>query len=196
MGAWIGATVIWAANFAEHVFAVEPTPISCCHLLANLNVNPGSVSRRVTVISGALHNESGSVLIPNRMEGANNRLWNGPARPRMARVPAVTIEMLLLRYPRLRRTAFVKLDAEGHELVLVPAMRSFFQTQKPVLFLSLHPIYIGDRLVRKVVKVLQEVFPYLYEADMKTPFDTGRFTFFGKPADHYGTDLLATWGAL
>ncbi|CAE7898549.1 unnamed protein product, partial [Symbiodinium necroappetens] len=196
VGAWVGATVIWEANVAEHVFAIEPTPVSGCQLLANLNVNPPRVSRRVTLIRGALHNETGSVVILNRREDSNNRIYAGPARPLMTSVPSFTIEALLLKYPRLRRVSFIKIDTEGHERVLVPAMRSFLKKQKPVVLVSLHPIYIGDRLVRRVVNALNEIFPYIYDSDMKTPFNIRRFTFFGSPEDHYGTELLGTWHPL
>ncbi|CAE7265680.1 unnamed protein product [Symbiodinium sp. CCMP2592] len=196
VGAWVGATAIWEANVAEHVFAVEPTPVSGCQLLANLNVNPPRVSRRVTLIRGALHNETGSVVILNRKEDSNNRIYAGPARPLMTSVPSFTIEALLLKYPRLRRVSFIKIDTEGHERVLIPAMRSFLKKQKPVVLVSLHPIYIGDRLVRRVVNALKEIFPYLYDSDMKTPFNIRRFTFFGSPEDHYGTELLGTWHPL
>ena len=119
VGAWVGATVIWEANVAEHVFAIEPTPVSGCQLLANLNVNPPRVSRRVTLIRGALHNETGSVVILNRKEDSNNRIYAGPARPLMTSVPSFTIEALLLKYPRLRRVSFIKIDTEGHERVLI-----------------------------------------------------------------------------
>ncbi|CAE7300274.1 unnamed protein product [Symbiodinium natans] len=196
VGAWIGVTAIWEANIAEHVFAVEPTPTSVCELRANLNVNPARVSRRVTIIHGALHNESGSIMILNRGPHADNRPYYGPSRPLLARVPAFTIETLLLQYPRLREVSFVKIDVEGHELALVPAMRFFFKEYKPVVFLSLHPKFIGDRLVRRVATAMRGIFPYLYEADMKTPFNTRRFTFFGSVEDHFGTDLLATWHPL
>lgn len=65
--------------------------------------------------------------------------------------------------PGIREVSFVKIDTEGHEEVIVPALESFFRQKRPTVLVSLHPMFLGHRRVQKVVQLLQRIFPYLYE---------------------------------
>lgn len=58
-----GPTVLWSANFAKHVFAVEPAPTAYCQLVANLNSNPLFISSRVSAVHAALHRSQGQTLV-------------------------------------------------------------------------------------------------------------------------------------
>merc|ERR1719359_2769152 len=106
-------------------------------------------------------------------------------------VRAVTIGTLLTEYPMLRETGFVKIDTEGYERVIVPALANFFKATKPVAYVSLHPMFISHSQVQAVVDELKSTFPYLYEVDMKTPFNTQRSAY--THGDHGGADVLCTW---
>eukprot|EP00746_Dinoflagellata_sp_MGD_P037624 gnl/MRDRNA2_/MRDRNA2_19040_c0_seq2.p2 gnl/MRDRNA2_/MRDRNA2_19040_c0~~gnl/MRDRNA2_/MRDRNA2_19040_c0_seq2.p2 ORF type:complete len:148 (+),score=27.87 gnl/MRDRNA2_/MRDRNA2_19040_c0_seq2:36-446(+) len=109
-------------------------------------------------------------------------------------VRGVSIATLRADYPILEDTSFVKVDVEGYERVLISALASFFLEKKPVVFVSLHPKFIGHEAVQNVVDALKGIFPYLYEADLKTPFDTSRKSY--EYNEHAGADIIGTWTVL
>ncbi|CAK9013273.1 Aminopeptidase YwaD (Arginyl aminopeptidase) (BSAP) (Leucyl aminopeptidase) [Durusdinium trenchii] len=166
IGAWIGPTVLWSANFAKHVFAVEPAPTAYCQLVANLNSNPLFISNRVSAVHAALHRSNMEMQIENSGD-SEDKLHLGPPRPRRHRrhrrklghVKARTIEDLQDEMPGIREVSFVKIDTEGHEEVIVPALESFFRQKRPTVLVSLHPMFLGHRRVQKVVQLLQRIFP-------------------------------------
>ena len=55
-------------------------------------------------------------------------------------VRALTIDTLVKEYPVLRQVLFVKIDTEGYEGVIVPAMENFLREHRPVVLVSLHPL--------------------------------------------------------
>merc|ERR1711869_186667 len=83
-------------------------------------------------------------------------------------VRGISIATLRADHPILEDIGFVKIDVEGYEQVLISAMASFLREKKPVTLISLHPKLIGHEAVQSVVDVLNGIFPYLYETDMKT----------------------------
>merc|ERR1719265_3148113 len=82
-------------------------------------------------------------------------------------VRALSIQTLRKFQPVLERTDFVKIDTEGYERVIVPALQGFFKEQKPIAFVSLYPMFISHEQVQQTVDKLRETFPYLYEVDMQ-----------------------------
>ncbi|CAK9013598.1 Aminopeptidase YwaD (Arginyl aminopeptidase) (BSAP) (Leucyl aminopeptidase) [Durusdinium trenchii] len=98
---------------------------------------------------------------------SEDKLHLGPPRPRRHRrhrrklghVKARTIEDLQDEMPGIREVSFVKIDTEGHEEVIVPALESFFRQKRPTVLVSLHPMFLGHRRVQKVVQLLQRIFP-------------------------------------
>merc|ERR1719245_2421497 len=109
-------------------------------------------------------------------------------------VQVVSINSLRKEYPELENTGFVKIDTEGYERIIVPALEKFLKEKKPVTFISLHEIFAGHEAIQSTVDKLSEIFPYLYEADMKTPFNAARDSY--TDGDHYGVDVLCTWEKL
>lgn len=186
IGAWIGPTALWEAQVARKVVALEPTRAAFAQLCRNLAANPG-VAGRVTALQAALDAEDRAVTISNRGDSMDRFLSE-------IRVRALSIRTLLAEHPELEETGFVKLDTEGYERVLVPALQGFFRAKRPALYISLHPMYISHAQVQGVVDKLAETFPYLYEADMTTQFSTKRSTY--ATGDHGGTDVVCTWEPL
>lgn len=186
VGAWIGPTVLWEAQVARAVVALEPTEVAFRALCASLAVNP-SLASRVAAVHAALDERDGTVRITNRGDSMDRFLSSISVR-------AVSIATLRLEQPVLEGIGFVKIDTEGYERVLVPALKAFFLEKRPVVYVSLHSMFISHDQVQSVVDTLKQTFPYLYEQDMRTPFNSRRSHYDG--GDHGGVDVLCTWAPL
>lgn len=190
IGAWIGPTCIWEAQLATMVVALEPTKSSFRQLAANINANP-SVNNKLVALNAAMDVQDGKVMISNR---GNSMDRIGVSGPRSIETVAVSISSLRGWYPQLEQTGFVKIDTEGYERVLVPALEDFFREKRPVVYVSLHPMFISHAHVQSTVDKLADIFPHLYEADMVTPFNTKRNAY--TRGDHGGADVLCVWQPL
>lgn len=186
VGGWIGLTALWSAHVAKKVFVLEPTQKAFGELEANLQLNT-EVRGKVVAINAGL--------------GASDRVANmtnnGDSMDKFTSlidIKVVSIASLRKEHPELDKTGFVKIDTEGYEKVIVPALKDFFKETKAAAYVSLHPVFIGHSDVQGVVDVLKDTFPYLYESDMKTPFNTSRSSY--GEGDHAGTDVVGVWEKL
>jgi len=203
VGCWIGLTAVWEGYVAGKVFALEPTPLAFSEMKRNLEANPG-ITGRVELINKAL----GAVDMDTEMTNNDNamdhlvideaaQIYSGPKIEHAQapqKVSIISINSLRKEHPELEKTGFVKIDTEGFERVIVPALEQFFKEKKPVAFISLHQQFVGREAVKAVVDKLAEIFPYLYEEDMVTPFNKDRASFMD--GDHGGADVLCTWEPL
>merc|ERR1712110_1123799 len=73
----------------------------------------------------------------------------------------MNLKDLVLQHPELRTTSFVKLDAEGSELVVIPALKEFLREVKPTLFVSLHPMFLRFPQLMSVIYNLEDMCPQL-----------------------------------
>jgi len=188
VGAWIGPTALWEGYIAKAVIALEPTPKAFGEFQANLKLNP-EVAGRVVAVNVALDAEDRIASMSNRGTSTDriNALVDVGVR-------AVSIGTLRKEHPELEEVGFVKIDTEGYERVLVPALQGFFAEKRPVVFVSLHPRRMSSAELQGVVDKLKVTFPYLYETDMTTPFNTSRSSYTYGP--HAGADILCTWAPL
>mmetsp|Transcript_148528 Transcript_148528/g.475469 ORF Transcript_148528/g.475469 Transcript_148528/m.475469 type:complete len:150 (-) Transcript_148528:573-1022(-) len=140
----------------------------------------------------AMNDKDGVVQISNRGDSMDQVVSSASAPGTdLIRTRSVSIGTLRKEHPELEGVGFVKIDTEGYERVIVPALRDFFIEKRPVALVSLHPMFISHSDVQGVVDVLKSTFPYLYEVDMRTPFLTNRTAY--TYGDHGGADVLCTW---
>lgn len=151
LGAWIGPTVLLAAPRVAQVVCAEPDPRAYAVLAANLALNPASAAKTVAlqVAAGAV---DGAVTLTSPGEGGGSqssvvRAGDGGARWTVEQVSFGT----LLGRAGLDGADFVKMDVEGAEYELVPAL-----TGRPTLFLATHPNFLVDR--RSLAKRLASSF--------------------------------------
>jgi FkbM family methyltransferase len=121
VGAWIGPTVLYAATYAERLVALEPDQAAMAALRANLALNP-AIEARVELLPAALTAEDGEVVLHtldagNSMSSVLN--WRGPAA---FTVPALSPATLLDRVLRSEQAIYVKMDVEGAEFSMLPAL--------------------------------------------------------------------------
>jgi FkbM family methyltransferase len=180
-GSWIGPTVLFAGQFASRVYSLEPDPLSFSTLNANVNLNPVVAARTnlyhecIAPKTGELE-FSGSGESNTRMSGtldtkflkAGTR-WMVNCRTLPQFLKDERVDMANLR--------LIKMDTEGTELWLLPALRPWLEGlgkgNKPAIWLSVHSPFWKDQdkpehpgKVQAAWDVLG-LFEYVYDQDLK-----------------------------
>jgi FkbM family methyltransferase len=140
LGAWIGPTVLLAAPSVARVVCVEPDPVAFATLTQNLELNPDTAAKTVAV-PAAVGPSDGATVLTSVGDGGDSN--SSVARPGDAgarwEVEQVSFSTLLARVG-LDAADFVKIDIEGAEYDLVPAM-----TERPTLYIAFHPNLLVDK---------------------------------------------------
>jgi FkbM family methyltransferase len=146
IGAWIGPTVLYGAQIAKHVYALEPDPVAYQELIKNININPGFASK-ITCIKAALEKKPGLTKLYKRSELGDSSSSVIPTRSEKdyCTVSATTIEGLTKNY-NIKDINFIKMDIEGGEYFIIPSISKYLQKNRPTLFLSLHPPFLQEAI--------------------------------------------------
>jgi FkbM family methyltransferase len=141
VGAWIGPTILYCAQKADHVYAIEPDPVAYQELTRNLQLNP-SVASKVTCINSALTTRSGTkrLYIREFMGDSSSSIIPTLSDKNFTKVNGITIDELNF----LKNITFIKMDIEAGEYLLIPAMREYLEKIRPTLYLSLHPQFLKE----------------------------------------------------
>jgi len=162
-GAWIGPTVLFAANFASRVWALEPDTMAAEMLVANFEISKNSEIRKKSRIfheciaekSGTLKiqglGQSGSRIRRDSIKKFEHEVsggieWNIPCRS----LPQ------FYKDEGMKNLRLVKMDVEGAELSVFPSLRNWLieldlnrseTGGKPAFWLSLHrPYWVSPEL--------------------------------------------------
>lgn len=137
IGAWIGPTVLHASLRSQQVFCLEPDRVAYMYLLANLKLNrlenvvpfnlavaaEGSLARMASP-RGKRGDSMSSLLLPDGNAGQDVVVAGWQQWLDLAGEPVFSS---------------IKMDIEGGEFELLPAMAEYLQYHRPALYLSLHP---------------------------------------------------------
>lgn len=180
VGAWVGPMTLFMSKLARRVYAIEPDPVAFSELLANLGANPGTMN--VIPINaalagtdtwaifggnGPLGNAESTLLVNNEIfiqEGGmlqedvenRTRLYR---QGQQTKVRCVCPDTLRGIYDGWVDVNFIKMDIEGGEIYLLPALRPFLLQQKPVLFISVHWLFLHKDDVQDLMQQLLLIFP-------------------------------------
>ena len=172
IGAWIGPTVLYAANIFSKVLAIEPDPIALERLEENLKVNN---FKNINVIKKALSNSNSKSKFGGNGELGNSEStllvsyddyssWGGH-RSKTEReldiieVETITIETLLLQQNIIPSyISLIKMDIEGGELILVPYLKNFLKEYKPVFYISLHYGFLKEEHIILIIDILFDIY--------------------------------------
>lgn len=156
LGAWVGPTTLYAAARGASVVAVEPDPVAFEQLRHNLGANP-DFAGRVEMLFGAAAAVGGEVRLGARREAgdsmasvllaASGTSWGAPA---------ITPLELSERVGRPERLV-VKMDIEGAEYDLLPALAPLLATPGCALVVSFHPELLGKDATLRMRKALSGV---------------------------------------
>lgn len=184
IGAWIGPLTLYAAQTAAHVYAFEPDPVAFRELEANLAANDGAAWHpRVTLHQCAVAPESGRATLLSRESGGDsgstlleidgNTAWE---------VETISLDEFVAAAKLDDQRLLIKIDIEGGEYSLVPAISHLLARLDCSVFLSLHPPFLLEslgpahnrlaavrrraRFVLSHLRVIRGLpFRYLYHAD-------------------------------
>jgi FkbM family methyltransferase len=139
IGAWVGPTTLFGAAHAAHVIAVEADPAALSQLRINLALNP-ALAGKVTLVDRAISAASADVRF-----GAGRKPGDSMSSALFAQTSATTWtspsvtpdELVKMIAPET--SLFIKLDIEGGEYALLPAMGPLISRADRGLLLSFHP---------------------------------------------------------
>jgi FkbM family methyltransferase len=165
IGAWIGPTSLPAAARGARVVAFEPDPVARAELLVNIELN--GLGDRITVYPCALASRTSvrNLTAWNELGDSMARISRSAAPGRSTQVQAVDVRSLLVDFDRAR---LVKIDIEGGEYALLPAMYRWLHRQRPDLMLSLHT-YQFDPWLRSLSPNVRRVARRTVAAMLRAP---------------------------
>jgi FkbM family methyltransferase len=142
LGAWIGPTALLAAATAGRVACVEPDSVARDELKRNLALNPDAAAK-TTVFPFAVAATDGTATLSSPGEAGESlsSIVGHFEGETASRVETVAIARFLEDEP----ADFLKIDIEGAEYELVPAMEATIRDRRPTLYLSTHPNLILDK---------------------------------------------------
>jgi FkbM family methyltransferase len=156
IGAWIGPTVLYSAQIAKKCIAFEPDPIAFPRLQENLNLNNTKTwSQNLIIYQKAVSSTSGHISLGNRHGGGDSMssvLFSDNAINWI--VEAVTLEDIINEHRKENEKIFLKIDIEGGEYELIPAIKDYLQDKRITAFISLHPQFLRRSLKKSVGKNL------------------------------------------
>lgn len=157
IGAFIGPTVIFASSRCKKVICFEPDPVAFGYLLTNIQRNN---IKNIQAYNLAV-TEKTSII---KMSSFGGNLGDSMTSSLDNKKAAESIEAISLSWKNLSEIIDVysidlfKIDIEGGEFSLIPAMSKFLAESKPPLWLSTHPTYLPENerqpAIRKLVAAL------------------------------------------
>lgn len=158
IGAWIGPTVLYAASKAKQSFGVEPDPVAFEAFKKNIKLNP-QLEPKITAINKALSYKSGTMKLYKRTRfGDSSSSLIRTLSDDFHSVSVCILKELLSDY-QIKNLSLIKVDIEGGEYLLIPAMRKYLKRHKPPLYLSLHPEFLKSYMEKK--------YPFSTKEDLK-----------------------------
>lgn len=184
VGAWIGPTVLYSANIYKQIIALEPDPKAIKRLKRNLEQNDFN---NITVIekglssqngytnfggNGDLGNSESTLLINNKNEflsyKGRHTTYYKEEQDNIIKIKTITIDSLIEEYNiNPQNISLIKIDIEGGEIIVVPAIEKFLKKYKPPLFISLHFCYLREIDIDKILSILFTIYNICYHFDSK-----------------------------
>jgi len=157
VGAWIGPTALYAATRARQVLAFEPDPVAFASLLITAAANAGLAPIQAYPI--AIAPQAGEIVFGSNSEPGDSMSSSLFAKSENTwTASAKRLEDFEQNWPEAA-PLFVKVDVEGGEYELLPALHEFIKKHRPTLYLSLHSHYfLGSSVCAPLIpKLLSEM---------------------------------------
>jgi FkbM family methyltransferase len=176
IGAWIGPTVLYSANIYKKVIAIEPDTVALERLKKNIRANSfnniiliekGLSSNNGTSEfggNGELGNSESTLLISNKIDylsyagHQHNHTHN-----EILVIGTITIETLIEEQKlNPEGISLIKIDIEGGEKIVVPALVNFLKKYKPPFYISLHRCFLRPSEIEEIIDLLFGVYDKCY----------------------------------
>jgi FkbM family methyltransferase len=144
VGAHVGLTALYCAGRVDRVTAFEPSPVNLGFLEANIALNPGLADRIRVQPCGLGARDEEVTLYAKSLGDSGTSIHELVERAQMMRGRPLATAWLQAADPTLRalgvgRRTLVKIDIEGAEYQVVPALAGLLAEAQPFLHLSCHP---------------------------------------------------------
>lgn len=148
IGAWIGPTLLYAAQLAKASYAFEPDPVAFQELSLNFRSNAQAAwKRRVRIYQQAVDHQPGTLRLGSRGgwgDSMSSVLFsNEPACQEVEKIPLTDF---FSKHHLQSGKVFIKMDVEGGEYHLLPHLRKLLSQPDLVLYLSVHPGFLAQSL--------------------------------------------------
>jgi len=158
VGAWIGSTALYAAQTAKETHAFEPDPVAFDQLKKNTSANIGEDwHENISLHPEAVAPENGTMTMGSRAEagdsmssallGDDTDAW---------KVKTTALGDFLNEKSLKGEKLFLKIDIEGGEYKLIPAIKDLLKRENCAVYLSLHPEFLLEHLRSEVSGPLKE----------------------------------------
>lgn len=178
VGSWIGPTVLYSANLYKKVIALEPDPVAIKRLETNLSANKFSNIQLIKKGladkdgkikfggNGELGNSESTMLISKNdyleYDGRHTTKWKDKQN-NIVEIETIRLDTLI---NNLKISAddinLIKIDIEGGEIIVIPAIKSFLEKYKPNLYLSLHYCYLKREDYVLILNILFDIYNVCY----------------------------------
>ena len=144
VGAHVGLTTLYAAGRVGRVAAFEPSPVNFDFLTRNVALNP-ELRPRISLFAEGLGDRDERVALYAKAFGdSGSSIFQDVERARVVRGAAVATVPLrhaptVLSEIGLSARTLIKIDIEGAEYRVVPAIADLLAETRPFLHLSFHP---------------------------------------------------------
>lgn len=149
IGGWIGSTALYASQSVKKAYVFEPDEVAFAELTANLNQNESADwYQHTTAVKAAIAPESGSVNLGFRSESGDSMssVLLGDSEG-STEVQSVNLSDFILERQLSDEKLFIKMDVEGFEYEILPALSETIQSLEKASFLiSLHPQFLLEKL--------------------------------------------------
>lgn len=182
IGAWIGPTVLYAADKYKQIICFEPDPVAISRLNENLSVNN---FKNITLITKALSNNNGIsnfggngelgnsmstllVSLDNKEAffndyGRGGFLSYDERKKYIISIETITIDKVLKdNNINPNNIGLIKMDIEGGEKIVIPSMQNFLKKYKPNFFISLHRVFLEENDINIILNILFNIYDNCY----------------------------------
>lgn len=140
LGAWVGPTSLWAAEFCKQVFAVEPDPEAYSVLLRNC------CGPSYRIVNAAVSRDRGGALLKTRGAwGDSMSTIVGGIGGSVDEIPVATVTFDdVVSMVDVTTVGLVKIDIEGAEGEVIPSAARTLKALHCPIILALHKPWLAD----------------------------------------------------
>ena len=166
IGAHIGLVLLYVAPKVKRTIGVECDHVAFDSLEKNVECN--DFKDRVHLEHAALYNSNSEIYVGG---GERKAQWGGSGiaitnsdDSRSKKVSGITIDSLIEKYD-FNDCGLIKIDIEGGEAYVMDNMKGFFESQKPNMYISIHPHLIDPGKLYHTISSIFKIFPYVYNTN-------------------------------
>lgn len=155
LGAWIGPLTLFGCQLAKKCFSVEPDKVALDELCDNINLNN---FENINLFKGCISDRNGEATLGNHSDefgnSATSLLFSD--HELTIKSPSLTFDAFVEKY-RITDCNFIKMDIEGGEVIVLPAMKDYLLKNKPTLYLSIHSFWFRNlkKEAKEIIDVLK-----------------------------------------